>query len=124
MADNRTERTPKKERALLAKLSEGKSIVAACRAANVGRSTYYEWREKYPDFRQAADDAIEDGTDLLEDEAHERATRDENPSDTLLIFLLKARRRKKYGDHQSLEHAGPNGEALTIVFGERSDGPQ
>lgn len=75
---------------------------------------------------------MEEGTDLLEDEAQRRA-RDgtQKPiyqggkkvgivneySDTLLIFLLKARRRGKFGD--KVQHGGDaeNPMTFTIVTG-------
>ena len=121
MTDTRTNRTARKEKALLDALRDGDSISAAVRAAGIARSTYYEWRNTHPDFAAAADDAIEEGTDALEDEGKRRAM---NGSDTMLIFLLKGRRREKYGDRQSHELTGKDGEALTILLTPRSDGPQ
>lgn len=111
--------TPKGEK-LLAKLALGYSISAACRAERIGRTTYYRWRKEDLDLAALCDDAIETGTDLLEDKARDRAVKQ---SDTLIIFLLKARRREKYGDRSIHEVSGPNGEPLTILLGERSDGP-
>jgi hypothetical protein len=72
------------------------------------RSSAYLWRERDEDFRKAWDEAVEEGTDLLEDEAKRRAVEGSikpilykgrivtfvrEQSDTLLIFLLKARRK-------------------------------
>lgn len=74
---------------------------------------------KIRDSRSAGEDAIETGTDLLEDDVRRRAVDGvEEPlfhqgkkvgltrkySDTLLIFLLKARRPAKYRDSVRLEH--------------------
>lgn len=93
------------------------NIYKACQASNIGRSTVYEWQEKddqfVHDFRQAEIES----TERLEAEAYRRAhdgVLKETPihhngkiiytveewkySDTLLIFLLKARNRAKYGD--------------------------
>ena len=95
-----TVRTPKKAEAITAALADGLSINAACRAAGVGRTTYYMWRNDDPEFASAADDAIEAGTDTLEDIARERA---KDSSDTLLIFLLKARRPGKYRERYIVE---------------------
>jgi len=36
-------------------------------------------------------------------------------SDTLLIFLLKARRPGKYGDKVTAEHTGPGGGPVTQI---------
>lgn len=113
MVKGRTIRTPKKGEKLLAKLSQGFSIAAACKAEGIGRQSYYDWRSADPEFAVAADIAIEEGTDLLEDAARRRAV---SPlgSDTLLIFLLKARRPEKYKDRLVNEHTGKDGEPLAI----------
>jgi hypothetical protein len=100
---NRTKRTPKKAEIFLAALDEGCSIAGACERAVIARSTAYAWRRDDPDFAEAWDSAVETGTDALEDEAVKRA---KAGSDTLLIFLLKARRPDKYKDRVSTEHAG------------------
>jgi hypothetical protein len=113
--------TPKRRQVILDTLSQGLSIKAACEAARIARYTYYEWREQHPDFAKDCDDAIEQGTDVLEDIARKRA---EDSSDTLLIFLLKARRSEKYRDTTRLEHTGAGGAPLVVTIGERPDGPQ
>jgi hypothetical protein len=100
---NRTKRTPKKRELFLSALAEGCSITAACERAVIVRSTAYDWRKTDAAFAAAWDDALEAGTDTLEDEA---VTRAKDGSDTLLIFLLKARRPDKYKDRVSTEHAG------------------
>jgi hypothetical protein len=114
VAESATEATPKKADKLLKRLSLGKSVADACRFQKINRSTYYRWRDSDPDFKQAADDAIEDGTDLLEDYALQRAL--DGESDTLAIFLLKGRRREKYGDRVDQRHAAHDGGPLTLVI--------
>lgn len=98
--NGRTIRTPEKRDRLFAKLRRGYSVSAACKAAGIGRTAYYEWREADPEFASEADDAIETGTDVLEDVARTRATRS---SDTLLIFLLKARRPEKFRERHAVD---------------------
>jgi len=114
---NRTSRTPKKEEAFFDALRDGRSISAACLEAGITRSSAYLWRESDPAFRTKWGECVEEGTDRLEDEALRRA-RDgtEKPvyqggklvgtvrehSDTLMIFLLKARRPQKYKDRVAL----------------------
>lgn len=102
MTAGRTIRTPKKGDRLLDKLAKGYSITAACKAEGIGRQSYYDWRNADSAFAAAADEAIESGTDLLEDEAKRRAV-GLSGSDTLLIFLLKARRREKYSDKSTVD---------------------
>lgn len=108
----RTIRTSEKGERLFRQLALGKSITAACRAERIGRQTYYDWRNADPDFAAHADEAIEEGTDRLEDEAHRRAMK---VSDTLLIFLLKGRRPDKYRETIRQEHTGPGGGPVEIV---------
>lgn len=116
-----TKYTTKKADAIFAKLAEGRSITAAMASAGLSRYQYYNWRETIPGFAEAADQAIEAGTDRLEDIA---ATRAEEQSDTLIIFLLKARRRDKYGDKWSGELSGKDGAPLIVQFGTDDKGPQ
>lgn len=121
---NRTKRAPKRDAAFLDALRDGRSVTAACIDAGIGRRTAYEWREQDEEFRHAWDDAVEEGTDRLEDEAHRRARDGVNKpiyqggkrvgeireySDTLTIFLLKARRPDKFKDRVANEHSGPGG---------------
>lgn len=111
----RTVRTPERGERLLKKLAQGYSVSAACRAERIARNVYYEWRKDEPDFATRADGAIEEGTDALEDVARRRATASTG-SDTLLIFLLKARRPEKYREKQTIEHTGEGGGDLVIRY--------
>lgn len=121
---NRTKRTPKKEATFLDCLRDGQSVTAACIDAGIARSTAYEWRDADDTFRQSWDEAVEEGTDRLEDEALRRARDGVNEpvyykghkvgdirrySDTLTIFLLKARRPEKFKERVANEHSGPGG---------------
>ncbi len=97
--------TPPHER-FLAALGEGLSVAGAAKLAGVGRQTVYDWRKRDGEFAAAWDDAIETGTDNLEDEARRRPM---STSDTLMIFLLKARRPDKYKERRASELSGPGG---------------
>jgi hypothetical protein len=128
----RTLRTPQRARdAFIAALRDGLSIKAACEAAGIGRTTAYEMRAEDEAFAKAWDAALDDGTDVLEDEARRRAldgverpvvamgrvAKDDNGniikireySDTLMVTLLKARRPEKYRDRVSTELTGKGG---------------
>lgn len=104
-------RGPKDRLAFLTALAAGQSVTAAAEAAGIDRKTAYRWRDAEPDFADAWEDALEDGTDRLEDEALRRAY---NGSDTMVIFLLKARRPKKYRERVQRENTltRPNDKAL------------
>lgn len=118
----RTVRTLEKRAEFLAALSATASVTAACEKVSIARDTAYTWRKAEPDFAAAWDEAVELGTDALEDEAIRRAHHGvDRPvyqskelvgyvreySDTLLIFMLKARRPDKFKDrvaHEGLGH--------------------
>jgi Bacteriophage Sf6, terminase small subunit-like len=102
-----------KDARFLEALANGATISSAVKSAGYARPTVYKWRAADVKFAAAWDDAIEEGTDLLEDEVLRRAKDGvEEPrfyegeicghvrkySDTLAIFLLKARRPEKYSD--------------------------
>lgn len=125
----RTLRTsPRAQEAFIAELRNGLSIRAACEAAGIGRRTAYELRESDSEFAAQWQDAIEDGSDLIEDEALRRAVdgvqepvvsqgriakNDDGTllyvrkySDTLMTQILKARRPEKYRERFEATHAG------------------
>lgn len=122
----RTRRTSKKDPvaearvAFLEHLARGVSITAAAQAAGVGRRTVYEWRAADQTFAEAWDSALDEGSDLLEDEALRRAVHGVSRpvavgkqvvdvveySDVLLIFLLKARRPERYRDNVRVRTEG------------------
>lgn len=112
--------SPEKAKALR-KLASGYSITASMKAAGYTRQTYYNWRADDPEFDALAEEALESGTDEVEDEAWRQGKRG---NATLLITILKARRPEKYKDRSLNEHTGADGEPFAIVFRERSDGPQ
>lgn len=130
-------RTPNgrgKQAAFLEALAEGLTISGAAKQAGVPRRTVYNWRDADPDFAKAWIEAEDAGADRLEDEALRRAVSGlvepvyyggkevgevRKYSDTLLVFLLKARRPDKYRDRVSTELSGPNGAALSLTDTER-----
>lgn len=97
-------------------LANGDSVKHACEVSGIGRKTVYMWRAEDPGFADEWDDAIESGVERLEDEAYRRAL---VGSDTLMIFLLKAKRPKVYADKQRIEHSGPNGGPVEVATIER-----
>ena len=98
--------SPRARKRFLDALATGLSVSAAASAAGIGRQTAYDLRNRDPDFAAAWDDALEAGTDVLEDEARRRAL---NGSDLLTIFLLKGRRPWKFRDNARVEVSGSGG---------------
>ena len=105
-------------------LRETANVSRSAKIAGVSRKTAYKHRETSETFRDAWDDAIEEGLDYLEEEARRRAFEGtQKPvyqrgelvghvrefSDTLTIFLLKGRRPEVYGDRLKQEVTGKDG---------------
>lgn len=75
---------------LLEQLKKTPIVQIACEKAGVGRATYYRWRKEDPDFAKTADEAISEGSFLVNDMAESQlmsAIRDRNL--TAIIFWLK-----------------------------------
>lgn len=122
----RTDRTRQHAREeFLASLAGGSSVTAAASKASIPKRTMYDWRSSDEEFKAAWDDALDSGSDILEDEAFRRAhdgveepviaqgrmVRNEDGSslkvrkysDTLMLTLLKARRPEKYRERITQE---------------------
>lgn len=105
-----------KERAAIKKvflhhLCDGSSVAYSAQKAGVAYRTCYVWRDKDPEFAVAWDEALEQGTDGLEDVALRRA---KDGSDAVLMFLLKSRRKDVYVDSHSVKHVGHDGGAVKV----------
>lgn len=96
----------------------GGNVSRSCELAGVSRQTVYDWRESDESFALQWNEAVEFGTDELEEEARRRAFRGvDEPvfyqgdecgtvrkySDTLLIFLLKGRKPDKYRERVTID---------------------
>ena len=135
----RTKRTPEKveERQdaqkgkFLTALAKSCNVSYACKAARVGRSTVYEWRDADLEFAKAWDEAEQTAVEGLEREAWRRAqdgVKRKIPhyaygkevghsvetvySDTLMIFLLKAHAPAKYRETVNMQVSGANGAPI------------
>lgn len=124
----RTIRTTKKADAFIRSLVEtGGNVAQACKVTRISKRAVYDWRNSDKVFAARWDDAIEAGTEELEQEARRRAFAGvdepvyykgevcgtvQKYSDTLLIFLLKARRPEKYRETVKAELTGANGQPL------------
>lgn len=103
---------------ILKVLKDGYSIQRACRAAHISRGTYYRWLGEDEEWAKQVADAIDDGTDFYEDEARRRAVEgvskmivsagrrmgyEQQYSDQLMQFMLKARRPEKYRENSTVD---------------------
>lgn len=111
--------SPGRKNTMLKALAQGASVSAAAASAGTTRATAFRWRKADPEFAKAWADAVEEGTDLLEEEAVRRAVDGVQvpiyykgevcgvvfeKSDRLLEFMLKARRPQVYGDKIDHNH--------------------
>lgn len=110
--------SPEVRQAALDRLAQGFSVTSASRAAGITRQTLARWRRNDAAFDAACREAIEAGTDALEDDAIVRATVGRAKpvfykgeivgevaeySDRLMELMLKARRPDKF--RERVDHA-------------------
>lgn len=90
-------------------------VAPAATHAGVSRWAVRKRCERDPEFAEAYANALEDSTERMESIAIARATQAKDPSDTLLIFMLKARRPSVYRDNHRVELGGADGKPVTPV---------
>lgn len=116
------------KKAFLDAFSQTGIVLAAAEAAGVPRRNVYYWLEHDERFALAFRQAEEDSTQRLEREAWRRAadgveklSASGRPytdySDTLLIFLLKARRPERYRDRYEVRHSGSAEAPVKVEVG-------
>lgn len=62
-------RQRKQQEMLLEQLQKTPIITIACNRAGIDKSTYYRWRENFPDFAGAVDAVIPEGIEQINDMA-------------------------------------------------------
>lgn len=83
-------RQAKNKELLLEELKKRPIVQYACEKLGIGRATYYRWRTEDPQFAEKADQALREGSLLVNDMAESQlmsAIRDKNL--TAIIFWLK-----------------------------------
>lgn len=102
----------------LAILSQTCNVRAACSAAGIAGPTAYRTFEAFPIFREAWQDALREGRDILLQEAWTRALRG---SDKMLAMLIRMYFPEYFprGGIQALET--PKEQDDSIISGERID---
>ena len=90
--------------ALLAQLAKYPIVETACARVGVGRSTYYDWRQRDRKFRELADKALSGGKSLINDMAESMLIKNiQDGSNTSIIFWLK-NHHGDYSDRVYHEH--------------------
>lgn len=90
---------------ILQKLGEGYSLKRAATAGGVHRKTLTNWRDEDEEFDTQCSEAIEAGTDEIEDVALNQAKRGNG---IVTMFLLNARRPDKFKRGVNKEDAAPS----------------
>ena len=86
---SRTNKTQQNKKALLEALEKSLGVVTtACKLVGLNRSTYYEYYNNDPEFKQAADNVENVVLDFVESQLHKQI-KDGNTSST--IFYLKTK---------------------------------
>lgn len=108
---------PEQYEVFFARLAEFANVSKACAAANLSRDHVYDVRRANKEFAKRWDEAFDLGYDAMEEEAQRRAFEGvdrpiykngflvdvvKETSDTLMMFLLKGRRRRVFGDKQEI----------------------
>lgn len=98
-----------KQRAFIAALpGHNFSVAKVCRALSVGRSTFYEWLNDFPDFKEQYEESLEEQIDIWE----EALLKNIKAGDaTSIIFALKTK-----GKHRGwVERESMNQKAVVIL---------
>lgn len=113
----------------LVAVASGMSVRGAAQSANLALEVPHRWLKADPAFADRFRIAQDAGTDLIEEEAYRRAvTGVEKPvyrsgevvghiadySDTMLMFLLKARRPELYGTGRAGSGRAAEGKATDV----------
>lgn len=83
-------KTSVNKQAVIEQLRKSPIVQITCEKTGVGRATYYRWRKDDPEFAEACDQALCEGSALINDMAESQllsAIRDKNL--TAIIFWLK-----------------------------------
>lgn len=141
MAKLRANITEQHKKLFLEKFGELGIVSAAAEAAGVGRTTVYDWQERDEQFVLAFRQAEIRATEVLETEARRRAVEgvakqrrvydnrgnlideysETTYSDTLLIFMLKARAPEKYRDRHDITSGGQPIQSAAIDIDQAID---
>lgn len=85
-------RKAREQALLLEQLKKVPIVSIACEKSGIGRATYYRWKKDDPEFSKAADEALAEGTHLVNDMAESQllaAIRDNNLG--AVMYWLKHR---------------------------------
>ena len=86
------------------------NISDACKAMNMSRQTFYDWKEQDDDFKEDVENVKEGLLDLAESKLLENINNNENVA---IIFYLKTKGKQRgYIEKQEIEVVKPISEVL------------
>lgn len=109
---------------LIAHLSKGLSVDTFGHTVGVAsKSTIYKWIEDHPEFADAHKEALQAGQNFFETRLSAKISGQEiqgvdtkKIDTTCLIFALKTRFHKTYGDRSKIEHSGDKENPVQITI--------
>ena len=114
--------------ALIKHMAKGYSYTTFSLEANVTSTTLYEWEKSYPEFAEAKVEAFDAAKKFFEDrlmakiDAGPASINAKNIDTTCLIFALKTRFHKEYGDKSKQElDVTSDGKPIKIVYANDAD---
>ena len=76
-------------------------VTTACKQADVGRTTYYQWLREDPEFKKAVADIKDIALDFAESQLHKQI---QEGNTTATIFFLKTQGKSRgYVERQEIE---------------------
>ena len=99
----------------IAEMKKQPNVSRAAALAGYSRTEVYEWRDKYPKFKQLWDDTSEAMLDAIEATMYRRAIVDK--SENAAFRLLEAKRGSQFGRATSLKIGGDAENPNPIAIG-------
>jgi hypothetical protein len=105
----------KRRQELFIQIFENKAcnVSLACKAVNIHRSTYYDWRKKYSEFADKCDEIEYGLIDMAESQLYINIR---NGKETSLIFFLCNRRPERW---RNVQHIGIDVTSKTMEVADR-----
>lgn len=118
-----------KHNIFFAEMARHGRITQAATAAGIDRGDAYKLRDANPEFAARWAHALDTYADTLEAAAHQRAVEgtdkgvyhqgvlmatEKQYSDSLLLAMLKAKRKREYGDASKIELTGADGGPVQV----------
>lgn len=96
------------KKAILSALEESCGIIStACKSISMPRSTFYNWMNADPEFKDAVEELQEYTLDVVESELHKQIKKGDT---TAIIFYLKTKGKKRgYIERQEVDLRTPEG---------------